>query len=317
MTISIIYLLSGLVLLLLGAHWLISGAESIARRFHISDIVIGFTIISFGTSAPELLVGVVAALKGAGDITMGNVIGSNVFNLMAVLGITGMILPIKADIKSIKKYIPFSIIVLLLLLFMGNDIMNSNSNVLSRIDGIIMLIIFSGYIYWNIRTKHSDNKPTHPNIHSISIIKAAIFLIVGTAALAIGGELTTRSAVEIARIWNVSEKMIAITIIATGTSLPELITSVIAVLRKKPDIAIGNVIGSNIFNILLVLGVSSILRPIQYNTVLNLDIIIIAIMSIILMGMIGFSKENKLNRINSGILFLSFIAYWVFVIFRK
>lgn len=305
----------GLALLIFGANWLINGAENVAKRFHISDIVIGFTIVSFGTSAPELIVGIAATLKNAGDITVGNVIGSNVFNLLAVLGITGIVMPIKAQIGSLRKYIPFSIIVLIVLFIAGNDsLIMRESNMISRIDGIILMVIFAIYIYMNVREKKDD---ITINVEKQNIYISILIFIIGIGALALGGELTTRAAVEIARMLGVSEKMIALTVIATGTSLPELITSFLAVLKKKPDIAIGNIVGSNIFNILLILGVSSLIRPITFNPMLNIDILIVGVMSLVLLGFVEMTREKVLNRVSSAILLLSFIMYWVFVILRK
>lgn len=304
-----------MALLIFGANWLINGAENVAKRFHISDIVIGFTIVSFGTSAPELIVGIAATLKNAGDITVGNVIGSNVFNLLAVLGITGIVMPIKAQIGSLRKYIPFSIIVLIVLFIAGNDsLIMRESNMISRIDGIILMVIFAIYIYMNVREKKDD---ITINVEKQNIYISILIFIIGIGALALGGELTTRAAVEIARMWGVSEKMIALTVIATGTSLPELITSFLAVLKKKPDIAIGNIVGSNIFNILLILGVSSLIRPITFNPMLNIDILIVGVMSLVLLGFVEMTREKVLNRVSSAILLLSFIMYWVFVILRK
>ncbi len=313
--INMLILAVGMVLLIYGAHWMIAGAEDIAKRFNMSDIFIGFTIIAFGTSAPELIVGIMAALKNAGDITVGNVIGSNIFNLLAVLSITGIIIPIKADIKALRKYIPFSIIVLIILFILGNDAMlDQPNNSLARVDGIILLIVFMFYIYMNIKDK--KNNVIHiKSKHNMLI--ASLLFAGGAAALALGGELTIRSAVEIARMWNVSEKMIAITIVATGTSLPELITSIIAIVRKKPDIAIGNVIGSNIFNILLILGASSLIKPISFNPVMNADILILGIMSIVLLLMVEMNRKKILSRSSSIVLLIAFVMYWVFVIFRK
>lgn len=304
-----------MALLIFGANWLINGAENIARRFHISDIVIGFTIVSFGTSAPELIVGIVATLKNAGDITVGNVIGSNVFNLLAVLGITGIVMPIKAQIGSLRKYIPFSIIVLIVLFIAGNDyLIMRDANIISRIDGIILLLIFAIYIYMNAKEKKDDIKI---NVEKKNAYISILIFILGVGALALGGELTTRAAVDIARMWGVSEKMIALTVIAMGTSLPELITSFLAVLKKKPDIAIGNIVGSNIFNILLILGFSSLIRPIVFNPMLNIDILVVGVMSLVLLGFVEMTREKVLNRISSAVLLLSFIIYWVFVILRK
>lgn len=314
--ISFIILAVGLILLVIGANWLINGAENIAKRFNISDIVIGFTIVSFGTSAPELIVGIMAALKNAGDITVGNVIGSNIFNLLAVLGITGIVVPIRAKIGSIRKYIPFSVIVIIALFIAGNDyLIMRDSNTISRIDGIILLALFALYLFMNFK----DRKKEHIsiNVEKQNIYISLLIFILGVGALGLGGELTTRGAVEIARMWGVSEKMIALTVIATGTSLPELITSLIAVLKKKPDIAIGNIVGSNIFNVLLILGLSSLIRPVAFNPMMNIDLLIVGFMSLVLLGLVEITKDKVLNRVSSSLLLISFIVYWIFVILRK
>ncbi len=312
---DILIILAGFALLFYGAHFLIEGSVSIARRMRISDIIIGFTIVAFGTSAPEFIVGIVASIQGQGDITIGNVIGSNLFNLLLVLGITGVIMPISVDIKAIKRYIPFSVIALLALLIMGNDVFFSRANMISRIDGVILLALFVLYILYCIRESKSLPVPEE-DIKQRGLLLSIILFILGVAMLSYGGDITTSSAVSIARRMNVSEKLIAITIIATGTSLPELITSIVALRKSKPDIAVGNIIGSNIFNILLILGAAAVVNPLTFNSALNIDILYLFLTTGIMVIMILMSRKYMLNRIASFIMLILFSSYWVFVIIR-
>jgi len=316
MILNIVFLSIGFVLLYYGANYLIDGSSSLAKKMKIPELIIGLTIVSFGTSAPEFIVGLIAASKGAGDITMGNVIGSNIFNLLFVLGLTGVILPIKVNIKNLERFIPFSIFVLLLVMIMGNDkLIFHQDNFISRIDGIILLIFFVFYIMYNIRMSKNTVYIEMPG-REYSVPFAIFSLLLGLVMLSYGGNLVTNNAVTIARKMHLSEKLIAITIIAIGTSLPELITSLVAVIKKKPDIAVGNIVGSNIFNVLLVIGVSSVIRPFVFNIDLSIDIIFLMIASLVLIALVLMDKKRYLNRFASSIMLLMFIGYWIFVIYR-
>ena len=306
----------GFIMLILGADWLIKGAESIALKFSVPEIIVGFTIVSFGTSAPELLVGIFAALKGAPDITVGNVIGSNIFNLLPVLGISALIMPIASDMKALKRYVPFSVLILALLILMGQDYFMGQSGTIGIIDGAVLLTLFGLYLFLNIKVWRKTEE-IKAELVTFNPIIAILLLTAGIGLLAAGGEITTRNAVEIARTFRVSEKMIGLTIIATGTSLPELITSVMAVIKRKPDIAVGNVIGSNIFNILLILGVSSVISPLKFNPALNIDIIFLGIMSLLMLFAVISNRRKMLGRIAGTIMITAFVLYWVFVFIRN
>ncbi|MDY6787235.1 MAG: calcium/sodium antiporter [candidate division WOR-3 bacterium] len=306
----------GFIMLILGADWLIKGAESIALKFSVPEIIVGFTIVSFGTSAPELLVGIFAALKGAPDITVGNVIGSNIFNLLPVLGISALIMPIASDMKALKRYVPFSVLILALLILMGQDYFIGQSGTIGIIDGGILLTLFGLYLFLNIKV-WKKTEEVKSELAAFNPVLAIILLTAGIGLLAAGGEITTRNAVEIARIFRVSEKMIGLTVIATGTSLPELITSVMAVIKRKPDIAVGNVIGSNIFNILLILGVSSVISPLKFNPALNIDIIFLGIMSLLMLFAVISNRRKMLGRIAGTIMISAFVLYWTFVFIRN
>ncbi|MFO8062332.1 MAG: calcium/sodium antiporter [bacterium] len=314
--IHFLLVLLGFAMLILGADWLIKGAESIALKFSVPEIIVGFTIVSFGTSAPELLVGIFAALKGAPDITIGNVIGSNLFNLLPVLGISALIMPIASDLKALKRYVPFSVLILALLILMGKDYFIGQSGTIGIIDGAVLLTLFALYMFLNIKVWKST-EDIKPELVTFNPMLAVILLTAGIGLLAAGGEITTRNAVEIARIFNVSEKMIGLTVIATGTSLPELITSIMAVIKRKPDIAVGNVIGSNIFNILLILGVSSVISPLKFNPALNIDIVFLGIMSLFMLFAVMSNKRKTLGRIPGTIMITAFVLYWVFVFIRN
>lgn len=315
MTTTLLFLVFGFTLLILGANWLVNGASSLARKLNISELIIGLTIVAFGTSAPELVVNIISSIKGFNDVTMGNVLGSNLFNLMLILGASGIVYPLFVQIKTIWKEIPFSLFAALILLVLANFSFN-NGNIMSinRIDGILLLVffvLFMIYIFYNLKNKTEDIE-TDGKIHKTTI---SIFLIViGLAALVFSSRLVVENAIKLAQIFGLSEKVIGVTIVSAGTSLPELVTSMVAAFRKKSDIAIGNIIGSNIFNILLVLGVSSVINPIKFNSSFNYDIWLLIASTALLFGFMFSGIKYKLDRWEAGLLFTGYIGYIVYLL---
>lgn len=281
---NILLLIGGLILILLGANGLTDGAASVAKRFRIPPIVIGLTIVAFGTSAPELTVSVSSALKGSADIAIGNVVGSNIFNTLMIVGCTALFAPIVITRNTLRKEIPLCILSSIVLLICANDVFldKAPENILNRVDSLLLLcffVIFMGYTF-AIASKPvtMEQQAEHPVIEEETEIKSLpwwqsiLYIIGGLAALIYGGQLFVDGATGIARNLGVSESIIGLTLVAGGTSLPELATSIVAALKKNPEIAIGNVIGSNLFNIFFVLGCSASITPLHLSGITNFDL---------------------------------------------
>ncbi|MGE4587944.1 MAG: calcium/sodium antiporter [Mangrovibacterium sp.] len=321
MVLQMLLFVGGLVVLIKGADWLVSGASALARKHRVSDLAIGLTIVAFGTSAPELVVNSYAAWQGHQDIVFGNVIGSNNFNLFIVLGITGLIAPIAVQKSTVWKEIPISLAAAVLLLFFCNEFFLNDQDILSRVDGFILLVCFVSFI-WYVYRQMKKNPELVMEIPAtdakvvmhMSRLNIWVMIVGGLAGLVIGGRLVVTSAVSMAEMFGVSQKIIGLTIVAMGTSLPELATSLVAALKKNNDIAVGNIVGSNIFNILLILSISSLVRPIPYNAVFNTDLLIFTGGTVLLFLAMFTGKRKKLDRWEAGILLAGFLSYSVFLI---
>lgn len=308
--------ITGFISLIFGANWLVDGASALAKKYNVSELVIGLTIVAFGTSAPELVVNSIASVKGYSDIVLGNIIGSNNFNLFIILGLSALILPIKVQTSTAWKEIPISLFVAILLLFLLNDFIFTGSTFLSRTDGFIMLLLFCLFLYYVFNQMKNDIQPVATE-NQKSVLKIWGLIIMGLAGLLLGGQLALVYSVEIANTLGVSEKIIGLTIIAAGTSLPELVTSVVAASKKNSDIAIGNVIGSNVFNILLVLAISSIISPIEYNPKFNLDVLILIGGTVFLFTSMLTGQKKKLDRWEAGILFGFYVIYTTYLVIKE
>ena len=325
---NILLLIGGLILILLGANGLTNGAASVAKRFHIPPIVIGLTIVAFGTSAPELTVSVSSALKGSADIAIGNVVGSNIFNTLMIVGCTALFAPIVITRNTLRKEIPLCILSSIVLLICANDVFldKASENILNRVDGLLLLcffVIFMGYAF-AIASKPAtiEQQAEHPvieeetEIKSLPWWKSILYIIGGLAALIYGGQLFVDGATGIARNLGVSESIIGLTLVAGGTSLPELATSIVAALKKNPEIAIGNVIGSNLFNIFFVLGCSASITPLHLSGITNFDLFTL-VGSGILLWLFGlFFAKRTITRIEGGIMILCYVAYTVVLIYN-
>lgn len=317
MTLQILFLLAGFVILIKGADWLVSGASSLARKYGIPDLVIGLTIVAFGTSAPELVVSVFAAVQNYQDIVFANVIGSNFFNLFAILGIAGLITPLAVQSSTVWKEIPFSLLALIVIFLLGNEFLSGSLKLISRVDALILLIFFCLFLLYIYRQMKADVSDAVVPDRQLPGIKIGLFIILGLGGLILGGRIVVNNAIELAEAFGVSEKIIGLTIVAAGTSLPELATSVVAAYRKNNDIAVGNIIGSNIFNIFLILGISALIRPINYNMSFNTDIYLVAAGTIFLFMAMFLGGKRKLDRWEAGLLLIAYIAYTVFLINRE
>lgn len=315
MLVDILILIGSLVLILVGANKLTDGASAVASRWGVSDLVIGLTVVAFGTSTPELVISLVSAFKGSAPLAVGNVVGSNLFNIFAIIGITAMILPIRVHKSILTTEIPMVILSSVLLLVMANGPLLDGfaTSSITRIDGIILLmffIIFMSHTFASAKAApKSSVQPEAANVKPMSGIRATLYIIGGLAGLVAGGEGFVRSASSIASSLGVSEAVIGLTIVAAGTSLPELATSVAAALKGKEGIAVGNVIGSNIFNIFLVLGLTSTVKPLTLGSIDNFDLLTLVGASVLFWLFGWFYKFRTITRVEGAILALGYVGY--------
>jgi cation:H+ antiporter len=315
--ITIVLLCVGLGILIIGAEALVNGSASIAKKFGISSLVIGLTIVAFGTSAPELVINLFSAFQGKTDIALGNIIGSNISNILLILGICATIMELKVQKSTTWKEIPFALLAMILLLILGNDLAfgNATSNVLTRGDGIILLSVFSIFLYYIVGL--TKNKEVEENtIKSYPLGISTLLTLGGFIGLFFGGQLFVDNAVVLAKLAGFSEAFIGLTIVAIGTSLPELVTSVIATRKGHVDLAIGNIVGSNIFNVLWILGITSIIHPLAVSDVVQTDILIATGITILLFMIILIGKRHKIERWQGIIFIILYIVYTVFALLR-
>lgn len=311
----------GFVLLIKGADVLVTGATSIAKRYNISDMVVGLTIVSFGTSLPELIINILSSIQGQSELAIGNVFGSNVANLLLILGIAAIICPLPIKRNTILTEIPFSLIATLLVGFLANAALFDNRTQLyiSRTDGYILLVfflLFMAYIYNVAKTNHDDEVEEESNTPLMPIFKSVVLIILGVAALFLGGKWVVDGAVTLAKSFGWSESFIGLTVVAIGTSLPELVTSAMAAYRRNIDIAVGNVVGSNIFNLLWILGVSAIINPLPFDTLSNADIVMMIFASTLLIIAMPIGKKNAIDRWNGVLFILIYVAYLIYLLQR-
>ncbi len=300
----------GFLLLIKGADMLIDGSVSLAQRFNVSGLVIGLTVVAFGTSAPELAVNVIASLKGNNGLVIGNVVGSNIANILLILGISAMVRTLSVKSNTVWREIPFSLISALLLAYMANDILLGSGveDKVSRADGLVMILGFVMFIFYTFKLSKKDNDEEMTVIH-YGIGKSILLFVLGLIGLVVGGQWIVNGAVSIAQEIGLSESFIGFTIVAIGTSLPELATSIMAVRKGNTDIAIGNVIGSNIFNIFWVLGLSAAISPVSFNAEDNYSVMVNVIASIVLFALLFIGKRHQLQRWQGALLFAGYVAY--------
>jgi len=323
MLLPIFLLLVGFAILIKGADFLVNGASSAAKKYGISNLAIGLTVVAFGTSMPELIVSLVSALDGKNDASFGNVIGSNNFNLLFILGIAGLIYPLVVHRNTVKYEVPMSFLAAGVLFILVNDALvwgdtsfeAPYGGILGRMDSIILLVFFSGFLYYIYRTmKNSPESEEGDPIKIFSTPVAAGMVIGGLLMLIFGGQIVVDNALKIAHHYGLSEKLIGLTILAAGTSLPELATSCVAAYRKNTDIAIGNVVGSNIFNIFFILGITGVIHPIQYNAAMNFDIYVLLASTVLLVIFMFTLGSRKLDRWEAFLMLMAYVAYTIFLI---
>jgi cation:H+ antiporter len=319
MLIDILLIIAGMALLIKGGDFLVDGASSLARRLKISELAIGLTIVAFGTSAPELVVSLAAAIGSHPEIALGNVIGSNNFNLFFILGITAIIAPLAVQRNTILIEIPFSLLAVIILFLLANlNFLPGEINMINRVDGGILLLFFGLFLFYVYKSmKTSESADGVSSAKTLSMFKSILFIAIGLALLVIGGRIVVDSAVNLARDLNISEKIIGLTIVAAGTSLPELVTSITAMIKKSDDIAIGNIIGSNIFNIFLIVGASALVNPMNYSPVFNMDIYFLIFGTLLLFLAMFAGNKGKLDRWQGVIFLLLYVGYVVYLIMRN
>ena len=316
MFLEIILLLAGLALVVFGADYLVEGASSLARRVGLSEFVIGLTIVGMGTSAPEMVVSFIGAAQGNADISIGNVVGSNIFNTLLILGITALILPMPITSDNRKKDVPMNILITVLLIVLGleHTLLGFGTDGLSRVDGAILVALFLGYMWMSLRqntpemAEEADGKKTPP------LWLALLMVAGGLAALIFGGNLFVNSATAIAHAVGMSDKFVAITILAGGTSMPELATCIAAAAKKKGQLALGNIIGSNIFNILLILGGSALIHPLSFAGISYVDLGALIVSALVLLTSCYVGARNKVDRLDGALFLLLFAAYFTYLV---
>jgi len=311
----------GIFLLIKGADYLVDGSSSLAKKLKVPTLVIGLTIVAFGTSMPELVVNILSAIRGSGDIAFGNIVGSNIANILLILGITGVIRNLKVQHSTTWKEIPFSLLAVVVLLVFANTLTLDKLNITSllRFEGIILILffaIFLHYVFELARRNRSRVEDKKIDIKKHSGLMIFLMIFGGLVALYFGGKWTVDGAISFARIFGLSEYFIGLTIVAVGTSLPELFTSIIAAKKGDADLAIGNVVGSNIFNIFWILGVTAMILPISLPIFANVDLLILLGTTILLFMFIFVGKKHELERWQGAIFILLYIAYIYYLIFR-
>lgn len=309
----------GFVLLIKGADFLVDGSSSIARRFHVTDLVIGLTVVAFGTSMPELFVNLIASIKGDTDIAIGNVLGSNICNIFLILGVSSIIYPLSVTKGTVWKEIPLSLLAAVLLGILANDhlIDKSTSSTLTRIDGLVFLSFFIIFLYYSFSiAKSIEGMEEHVPARQYGLGKSVLLVISGLIALSVGGKWIVDGAVYMARSLGMSQSLIGLTIVAVGTSLPELATSAVAAYKKNAEIAVGNVVGSNIFNIFFVLGISSLIKPLPFQTKNNIDIVMVIFASLLLFFSMFTGKKRSLDRWEGIVFIFLYAGYLTFLIIQ-
>ncbi len=316
MALQILTLIGGLLLILLGANWLVDGASSIAKRFGLSEFVIGLTIVGIGTSTPEMVVSFMSALQGKADMAIGNVVGSNIFNVLTIIGVTALISPLDITKSNLKRDIPLNIFVtaLLILLGMNFTLFGKGSDQLCRIDGGILLAVFAWYMWKSFKSDGSESSDEESNIKQYSIPVSILFIAGGLAGLVFGGNVFVDSATAIAKMSGMSDKFIAITIMAAGTSMPELATCVVAAFKGRGQLALGNVLGSNISNILLILGGAALIHPLSMGGMTPVDLAVLSVTALFFLASAYMFKKNQIDRYEGAILLLMEAGYMWYLI---
>jgi cation:H+ antiporter len=327
-----VFLVVGFALLVKGADWLVDGASSVAKRFGISDLFIGLTIVAFGTSMPELIVNIIASVQGKTDIAIGNVVGSNVANILLILGATALLSPLRVQSSTVRKEIPFSLLAAFALIVMANDGLIDGYGVseLSRSDGLVLMGFFAIFLYYTFGIAKSVSPAVEEHVDpSRSTWLSTLMVVGGIAAMTGGGKLAIDGAVRVAGMLGISDSLIGLTVVAVGTSLPELVSSIVAARRGKADIAVGNAVGSNVFNIFWILGISAVIKPLPFSEGMNVDLAVVGVATFLLLlavhnghvhrRLFFWWKQKDSFRIRAwegAVLLASYAAYLAYAVWR-
>ena len=313
---QVLLLLGGLALIVFGADWLVDGASGIARRLGLSEFVIGLTIVGMGTSAPEMVVSFIGAFQGNADIAIGNVVGSNIMNTLLILGLTAIILPMAVTPSNRKRDIPVNVLITVLLIVLGLErtLFRAGTDGLSHMDGAILLVVFIVYMWMCFKTGKVEEEESPAKKRSVWL--CLVMIAAGLAGLIIGGNLFVDNATELAREMGVSDKFIAITILAGGTSMPELATCVVAAAKKKGQLALGNFIGSNVFNILLIHGGSALIHPLSFEHITYVDLGVLLASALVLVSSLFIGEKNKIDRLDGALFLLLWAGYMAYLIVK-
>lgn len=317
---AVLFMILGFALLIKGADLLVDGAASVARRLRVSELVIGLTVVAFGTSTPELAVNILASIRGNTEIAIGNVLGSNIANVLLILGISALIRPLSVTKGTVWKEIPFSLLAAVVLFFVANDRLldGGPASIITRIDGLVLLSFFTIFLYYSVSIA-SDVAGISEQVPIVShaLPKSLLFIVIGLAGLILGGNWIVKGATAIGRQLGMSESLVGLTIVAVGTSLPELATSALAARKGNVEIAVGNIVGSNIFNIFFVLGVSAIINPLAFMATGNLDLVAVMLASTLLFLFMFTGKHRRLDRWEAAVFILLYALYIGFSIVKR
>lgn len=319
MILNIIFLIGGLALILIGANCLTDGASSVAKKWGVSDLVIGLTIVALGTSAPELVISSLSAINGSAELAIGNVVGSNIFNILMIIGCVALVMPIKVEKSIMSNEIPLVILSALAMLFCANDVIlnGGTANFISRADGLILLLFFAIFMRYTFSiAKNGSSEDSTEEVKTMSGLKATLFILGGLAGLIYGGQLFVDGASGIAKGMGISESIIGLTIVAAGTSLPELATSLTAAFKKNPGMAIGNVIGSNIFNSFFILGCASTITPLPMGGINNVDMLTMVGASVLFFIVGWLFKKRTITRLEGVLMVACYITYTTFLVMQ-
>lgn len=316
MIITILLLVVGFVALILGANWLVDGATSVGIRAKLSPLIIGLTIVAFGTSLPEMIVNVFSCIKGSPGLAIGNIIGSNTMNILLILGVSALIWPIDVSRVSIRRDIPAGFVATLAITLMANYFFTGKARTINWVEGLVLLLMGFAYLLLTM-LKNNPQEETEDIQEAMPWGKTIFALIAGIIGLYIGGELVSRNAQILAKQWGMSESTIGLTVVATATSLPELITSIVAALKKNSGIAIGNVLGSNILNIFMVLGISALITPLPFEPMMNKQLMILFAANILMLMFVFTGKGRKISRWEGALLTLGYVGFmWFSLVMR-
>lgn len=311
-----LYLIIGLAIVIFGSNWLVDGASSLAKKWKVNDLIIGLTVVAFGTSSPELAVNIFASISGNSEMAIGNIIGSNIFNILFILGVASIIFPLTVHSNTVFKEIPLSLLAAIIILVCVNDVLINHDSIseINRTDGLILIAFFIIFMYYTFIISKNTSPDEIESYTILPLWKTLALLITGFGGLVIGAKFMVDGATGIAESLGMSQRVIGLTIVAAGTSIPELATSVVAALKKKSDIAVGNVVGSNIFNIFFILGISSVIKPIPVGLGGSFDILVCIAATLILFFLVSVEKHHRIVRVHGIIFLILYILYVAYLI---